>query len=173
MAITLYKYIDAQWLDNFFALGQVKIGTLFYYKDEENLGRIVGDKDEGVKNIVMESGDYLRIIPNSDTPEANFLKQVMPVVDSTNVEFIFKDFAWKAQYLSPNCYTFCASSKFAPDEMTGYGDSCYEILDAERYFGELNSALKLKRKVIYQGFNSITYCNRNFDYRNPGNFHQQ
>lgn len=175
MATTIYKYIDHQWVDNFFAFGQIKIGTLFYYTDEETLGNIRGDRDEGIKKLVMEYKEETIIDPTVESIDATFLKEEFGFIFGKNITNVTVGYAPGAElisnHFSPNIYTFCTASEFDLKAFTDYGDSCYEIFNAERFFAEITAALKLKRKVTYQGFYPITYCNREFDYRKPNQLH--
>lgn len=70
----LYKYIKREHLDTFFRNGTIKIGTLYGYRSEEELGAIIGDKEEGQHITILDAPEGRKIDMGLRLPSPIFLK---------------------------------------------------------------------------------------------------
>jgi len=169
MAVTIYKYTEGKYLDLFFCFGKIRIGTLFDYRREEDLGFVIGDREEGQSKIIFENPPSVFALGGKSI-EAEHFGKYLPIKGEGTISL-----APGARIIttinSPNYYIYCASLKFNPNVMSEYGGSCIEIFDAEKFFAEINLVMKRKRKTSYQGLHRVEYCNRETDYKNPSKFH--
>lgn len=170
MPTTIYKYLKAEHLNAFFLTGKIRIGTLFDYRREEDLGSVIGDKEEGLSKVIFEnkSDTPFEVNFDEDSPEARHFEHYLRIKGMPGSKAIINPgVRFDTTIHSPNCYIYCTSSKFDPDVMAEYGGSCIEIFNAENLFYEISQVMKRKRKVLFRGFHPIVYCDRESDYKNP------
>jgi hypothetical protein len=169
----LYKYIKQEHLELFFKQGTIKIGTLYKYRDEEQLGNVIGDKDEGTHFTELNSPHRREINLSDNSAEAHFFRQhvLRPEQRHLNVNVIMEAGAKIiSQSHSPNYYLYCVTSQYDPEMMKEFEcNACIEIIDPDKFFNAISKVMKHKGK--YGGYHKVIYRNRFTDHLNPHSVH--
>ena len=125
----LYKYMTREFARRLVRTGEVLIGTLHEFQNEELLGEQIGDSDEGNKSIYHD-GDMYADIPES-IPEftKSFFKLTGPGSRTINCNF--------TQTIStPNIYVFCCSASLCTTTGKEFGhdyDAAVKIHDPKTF----------------------------------------
>ncbi len=171
--MTLYKYINKKYLDDIFIHGRIKIGTLYEYRKEEELGLIVGDKEEGQHNTTLGGDEALEIDLGQNTLEAEYFRNhvLRPDQRHSKVKIIMEKGAKLiANTNSPNYYIFCMTSKYSEEVMKEFEcDACIEIFNPEHFFKIISRVIR--HKATFDGAYEITYGNKTTDHLNPHTVH--
>ena len=169
----LYKYIKKEHLESFLKRGTLKIGTLYEYRNEEELGTVIGDDKEGTHITELKSPQGRIIDLASNSPEAQYFKKhiLRPNQQNSNVKIIMEEGAnLIAHTNSPNYYIFCVTSEYGKEMMKEFNcDRCLEILDPEKFFKAISKVIR--HKGAYEGNFKITYENKTTNYLNPHKIH--
>lgn len=169
----LYKYVKREHLEAFFRSGSLKIGTLYEYRNEEELGKVIGDGEEGsyVTELLSPHGREVDLACRS--PEANYFRQhiLRPDQWDSKVKIVMEAGAnLIANTNSPNYYIYCVSSVFDEQAMHQFGcDSCIEITNPEKFFKAISKVIR--HKGGFDGVHRITYGLKKTDYLNPHQVH--
>lgn len=169
----LYKYIKKEHLDSFFKQGIIKIGTLYRYRDEEQLGNVIGDKHEGTHFTELDSPHRQTINLSDNSAEAQFFKQhlLRPDQQNLNINVIMEAGAKIiSQSHSPDFYLYCVTSRYDPNMMKAFEcDACIEIIDPDNFFRAISKVIRHKGK--YGGYHKVVYQNKVTDHLNPHTVH--
>jgi hypothetical protein len=105
-APTLYKYTRRAHAETLAHLGIVRLGTLYNYRDEEQHAVMIGDREEGWKQITETAVDA-----TGDTLSP-FARRFIGGPNLTSNTIIRNcDFAETVE--CPNCWLFCTSEKLS------------------------------------------------------------
>ncbi len=168
----LYKYIKKEHIDLFKKNGSLKIGTLYEYRNEEDLGSVIGDDKEGVHITELNSPQRREIDLADNTPESQYFRKLLPP-DKQDVRpkiIMMPDANVATHTTAPNCYLYCVTSKYDEDLMAEFGcDKCIEIFNPEKYFQAISKVIR--HRGDYLGYFDIVYGNKTTDYSNPHTIH--
>jgi len=169
----LYKYIKKEHLDLFYKNGSLKIGTLHEYRNEEDLGTVIGDNHEGLHITELNSPKGREIDLAGNTPEAEYFRKHVLRSDQqdSKVKIIMEAGAnLVAHTNSPNYYIYCVTSEFDKSVMKEFGcNRCIEIFNPEKYFKEISRVIR--HKAEYEGYFDIVYGSKKTDHLNPHKIH--
>jgi hypothetical protein len=151
----------------------LKIGTLHEYKDEEDLGSVIGDKNEGLHITELRSPHGREIDLAKNTPEAEYFKKhvLRPDQQNSKVKLVMEAGASLVAHTnSSNYYIYCITSEYDKDVMLKFGcDRCIEIVNPGKYFKEISRVIR--HKASYKGYFNIVYGNKTTDHLNPHKTH--
>ncbi len=147
----LYKYTEKKYLDNFFADGSLRIGTLYSYRDDSSLGRMVSDDMEGIK----KAHGHVKHAGPEDVRRNSVLSSLFQG-NVTITDCSFEDIRIEC----PNLYVFCASVEYSKDLHKAWFnqehyDACYKITAAELFFAAITRVLS--KQAIFLGFGAVNY----------------
>ena len=170
----LYKYIKREHLVSFFKNGLLKIGTLYEYRDEEELGSTIGDEDEGVIITTLNLPETGVVDLGKNTPETDYFKKhfnLHPQMYEKHIKLhMGPGVKFNATSESQDYYIYCASALYDKAVMEDFEcDSCIEILDTRKFFREITK--KLKFKAEYEGLYNIDYDSITKSYKTPHTTH--
>lgn len=161
----LFKYINKEHSKAFFDEGNLKIGTLYEYRNEEFYGSTIGDSEEGsgsmvtrFKSIDDHSSYYKKKnqIENKDGPNLTNVRitsvKLIAVLSESDKGLISTTY-------SDDCYIYCVSSEFNKRTMKKFCcDTCIEIFNPSRFFEEISNIIL--EQCTFEGYWSVVYRNR-------------
>lgn len=160
-----YKYLPQEIAELMVKKGSVKIGTLFDYKNEDELGTDIGDKNEGV--LTEWSNDKETKRTQSDLNRIEKLAfRIKEGLEGVQI----KDCLVQATQQSPDFFIYSVSDvfnvhimrKLCRDYHTTY-DACVRIIDPNAF---INAVSKLfKDKGHYETSAYIQYMDRTRHYK--------
>lgn len=169
----LYKYLKREHLKAFFQFGSLKIGTLYEYRNEEELGKVIGDGEEGTYVTELLSPNGREIDLSGSSAEADYFRQHVLRPDQWNskVKVVMEAGASLITNTnSPNYYIYCVSSHFDELVMHQFGcDSCIEIVHPEKFFKAISKVIR--HKGGFEGVHRIAYGPKKTDHLNPHGVH--
>ena len=158
---TIYKHLPLKYAKLLVHSGSIKIGTLYSYRNIEELGNEVGDNNEGLAfeysyDKVAKKGDQLNPL------ESKAIKVGPGMVVANN--YI------ERRHTSSNYYIFCASLSNEPSILEKLNrdypkdkyDSCVEITNLKKFVSDLTAAFGAEAEFI--GCFPCTYINRKYHY---------
>lgn len=140
--------------------GEIRIGTLYDFRDVERLGPEIGDKDEGTKTLTADGFQKL----DTGTPEtiANWLKDSLNNSIRTNSDgrlVICAGSGIRSKLSVPDRYVYCSSYEFdAALISNGEYDACLEIFNPEAFITAISN--KLKNRGHFLASRQCTYKTR-------------
>lgn len=158
----LYKFLKKEHADSLFNKGELKIGTLYDFRDQEKYGDARGDEGEGTKEE-YDKIDYMEIEnakSNSlDTLANEFIKIKEGVTGTTlsNVEF-------RKKYNSPNYYIFRMSGEFDEKLYEKFqSDVCVKIKSPYKFIHSISIELR-RHNADYVDLLKCIYTDREKEY---------
>jgi hypothetical protein len=136
----MYKYMNSRWARRFLRHGELRIGTLYDFRDEERLGPDIGDRVEGMKFVSRRGFTEL----DTGNPDSipHFLKQRINVTPPNRLRITVLD-GIGGKLEDPDSYVLCAAEVFDPGLMRRLGcDTCIEILNPDEFFRALSMKLR-------------------------------
>lgn len=150
----LYKFLPKRHLDNFFSYGNLRLGTVYDFKDEIKHTSARGDSNEGKKTvrrqldgtpIHLKHGVHIDVI--SDVFSGN-----VTITGTGSVS---------SQRVCNDAFIFCTSNEFSEELFSlWYADSiksgandltdaCYEIYDVQKFFSAISFSIRHKALPLY------------------------
>lgn len=165
--MTLYKYSKPEHVDAFFKDGNLRIGNLHWYRNEEGLGNIVGDTAEGTSatSFSLPNGKVIRM--DGSTPEAQYLAS-----DASGVMFgsggtvtaIGPNAGVTVKKESRDLYIFCCTYEYSEHQMKEFGGACFEIVWPNKFFKTISTAIR--DQAIFEHFGCVSYTDRETTWNN-------
>lgn len=166
--MSTFKFIERQYMEDFFKHGRLKLGTLFEYTDVEAHGYARGDSAEGTHTVRR---DVKSISLDSKSTEP-LISEMFRVHEGANA--VLEDCIFESVRRVPhNMYVFCSSLVYSDDALKLWNqrvernppDACYEIISVRHFFQSIYAAL---RRDI-RGFRCapVVYTDRHIDYMDP------
>ena len=156
-------------MDSFFKRGSIKIGTLYEYRNEEELGNVVGDDLEGVHITELHSPEGRKINLVDNSPESNYFRKhiLRPDQQASNVKIIMEAGASLIAHTnSPDSYIYCLTSNYDEKVMKEFEcDRCIEIFDPQKFFKAISKVIR--HKGTFDGVHEISYGSKTTDHLNP------
>ena len=152
----IFKFAESKFSKEFIDKGQIKIGTLYDYRNEEKYSGKICDNKEGNKTISVR-------IENVSTKGNEFLKHGIPMGGDGNIKLSNSTITLDLN--SKNCYIYCTASELLSDtliqyfEEDGY-DSCVMITQPNEFFKELDKSFEFGTFI---NFFSCLYGSRNIN----------
>ncbi len=158
---TIYKYLPKQYAQSLTCDGNIKIGTLYDYRNTEEYGREIGDENEGIS--IEYSHDKEAKRGDNLNPLESTAFQVGPGMTLIG-NYI------ERKHVSPNLYLYCASSiydiailnRLNEDFPENNYDACVKISNLKDVVEEISRALS--GKALFAGCIPCSYRNRKFHY---------
>lgn len=143
----LFKFSKKNHIENFLSKGQIRIGSLFEYRDHEKYKGKILDTDEGRKQISV----YFENVTFKDEDGKKLSSLGFEVGKGANVKLSNTTFSFKLD--SPNCYIYSTSAVFSTETLIqavsdGY-DSCALIVNPDDFFSDINNMFKKGKALGY------------------------
>jgi hypothetical protein len=150
----LFKYMKRSHALALIKKGQMRIGTLYEYRNVERHGVLVGDAREGSKGAVVRV-PFLEASSTEELPE--FARDMGVRIGPGRVTFENSTFLRTEE--SPDFYIFSASRHFDAVQMRLMGyDACVRIDNPESFFRAVSHSFR--HAGDYQGFHACHYIER-------------
>jgi hypothetical protein len=152
---TLYKYLERKYAESLVQRGNIVVGTLHSFRDEEKFGLGIGDRKEGKKNLTTT----LNATFVGGTPEADALRQFGIIIDSPDSSITFVDSYFDISVDHSDAYVWCSSGIKSADAMAKVdkADTCVEIFDVPGFYQALNEAMLRRDDVSPIGPQTVIY----------------
>lgn len=129
----LYKYIRREYLHKLLSHGEIRIGTLFEYRQTETYGLVIGDDAEGRESFSTNR-------PLQDLRTVRFAAKHN--VHLTNVVSHGSGDGFRVDVESLDYYIYCVTRSFSEEAMRDFGcDACVLIRNPEEFFGCITQKL--------------------------------
>jgi len=147
--LKLFKYLKRKYAQRMMSKGEVRIGTLSYYRNTEN--EAIADKDEGNMKFTKTFDDDERI----QNPRDFEIKMGLPKGSFMNFQggtiILKKGASLEINYDSSDVYIYCASKNNNQELKNKFNaDCCVEILDVQGFLDIISEKLS-KLGLIYPG----------------------
>lgn len=170
----LYKYLQRQFLEEFFHRGSLKIGTLSEYRNVEAFGPVIGDRDEGTSSTELgfKRGDEVAL--GGSSPEARFLRNILQTTpqqcSNMKIVSLVDGYNFVSQENSPELYIYCMTEAFDLEVMHQFGcDSCLEITNPASFLSAISH--RIRHKARLDGLHPIQYMSRKTTFTSPHQVH--
>lgn len=148
----VYKYMTRENADRLLSMGEVRVGTLLDYTDEEKHGSTIGDRAQGA----LVHCDARPMVASDDpTTQSLVFHAVVNLKDQATEEatggsIIFQGINFEVKYQAANCLMYCVSRNGSPAlhlefQREARYDTCLVIDDPKSYFQQLDAALREQR----------------------------
>ncbi len=143
--------------DNFFKHGELRIGTLYDFRNEEKHGSEIGDKDEGTKTLTTDGYHFIDTADSSTIPSwyAKGFNDSFKLVDAARLQIHARD-GVRVRLTIPDRYVFCMSDDYDSGliENGGYS-ACIRIHNPGDFFAALSK--EMRRKANWLGWGKCRY----------------
>lgn len=157
MCTLLFKYLRSEHIKQFMA-GQIRIGTLFQFRDVEKHLPDIGDQNEGkihrentVSGIFNSQNDVNKVWGMSD-----FIK-----IEGADRHCQFNNCTFTKSESSENLFILCLSYR-RNDAIWSKYNACIEIGNPHAFFYEISKELFFMAE--FKGWGKVTYSLRNIHY---------
>ncbi|GHE20117.1 hypothetical protein GCM10017767_06380 [Halomonas urumqiensis] len=161
----LYKHLPSRFADGLIARGEVRVGTLYEYRDDEKHGEGVLDRLEGKRETFLDV-DYMSLNGENDHP---FVREFIGVGEGSSV--VLQDVSFHKTHNSPDCWLYCVST--SDDEVVGANlsddyDACVRIDDPYLFMLALGRFFTqpLQPLTFCMGWWQCQYIGRKVEYEN-------
>jgi hypothetical protein len=144
--MSLFKYLEAVWADALVNRGSIRIGTLYGFRDAENLDAERADKLEGVRQYVGPA----EFISSRDEAATAYLAKQGAVFEGCTLINETRGPAFMNEVGSKDCYIYCMSNTFNETNCAAMGGACIEIVDG-KFFDCIGEHLLAKGLVKEHG----------------------
>lgn len=156
----MYRYSARKYTDALLSMGGIRVGTLHDFRKNEHK-RGIFDPQEGKKEV-FHAIDKL-LVTDPKTPEVKAIEQfgILKFEDGvTNVQF--EGITLLRPFDVLDCFILCTSKTFSRKTMREFegADSCYQILNPNRFYGILTEVLNSFYPVIFRGVHEVVYQDR-------------
>jgi hypothetical protein len=154
MSVPIFKYMSRKNATKLLEFGEIRVGTLYSYRDQERFGSQVGDPGEGTLHL-RKSGEVRLDTAQPDTvPE--FVRGSIKVGSGSRLQIMSSDGIGR-DFEDKDCWIYCASLVFDPSAMNAMDyDTCVEISDIRSFF----TAVTLEIRKQFWGAAGCVYSER-------------
>jgi len=154
-ASPVYKFVNKEYLESLFTLGDIRLGTLHNFRRTEQHGLNRGDSVEG-RNTVRLHVDHL------EDPKDGFAKRFLGLGDGCTLSNV----SLQETRNWPDAYVFCASTAYSESAFRRWHaeektDACYEIFDPTSFARAISQAVQ--HRAYCSGFAKIDYVDGDID----------
>lgn len=161
MSQSLYKYMHSRFATRMLTDGEIRLGTLYTFRDEERLGSEIGDREEGA--ITLKKSGFTIIDTKFENSVPPFLKAGISVSGSARLQIVARDGVGRREE-DPDCWIYCASERYDPEQMRSLGyDVCVEIFDVEQFFFAISRKF-WHRASVFWGAAKCVYRDRSIEH---------
>jgi len=158
---TIYKYLSSDHAIALTRHGCIRIGTLHNYRDTEEHGQEIGDKDEGI--TIEYSHD-------KEPKTGDKLNRFESIAFKLGSGMIVSNIYLERPHRSPNLYLYCASLTYDPSILHRLNlhcpgdeyDACVRITNVGEFVAKINAVFSAKARFV--GAYLCTYTPRKFHY---------
>ncbi|MFM1347324.1 hypothetical protein WFP14_12230 [Yersinia proxima] len=169
--MSLYKFIEKEFFDEFFLTGSLRLGTLEDFKKTEEHGGHRGDVSEGKHNVYRHVDD--KLILTADTlPSEPLISSSIHMDPASNQDSVtLSNVLFIDERNSQDVLTFCTSRVYSTHLFSEWNQKeslnyCYEIFDIKGFITAISNALSARSKGNkFKACDLVAYTNKNIDYR--------
>jgi len=138
----LFKYMKKEHADKLFNSGELHIGTLYDFRDEEKYGQKRGDEGEGKKEICEHINDITVKDSSQSNRLSDFSKQYIRIEDTAkNTRLV--NVTVSELHDSPDCYIYCMSKNFDERLYEKFqADVCVKLKSPYKFVHSISIALR-------------------------------
>ena len=164
----LYKYLKKEYVDRLFSDGELRIGTLYEFRNQE-LDQFRGDKDEGKKEIYDHVKDITITDPSKNNPLNSFVQQYINIEDSAK-NFRISNCTFSQSLNSPNFYIYCMSKCFDTHLFDKFEtDVCVKIKSPYKFIKCISK--NFRNIASFVSLSPVMYGSRNQPYDRHDKYH--
>lgn len=163
--MSLYKFVEREFLDSFFTTGCLRLGSLYDFKDTIEHGDSRGDKSEGEHNLIRGIDGTIAITKDKYEP---IISEVFRMEGEG--ESYLSNLSIVVPRRSPDGFVFCTSKLFTEELFWRWHsenkvDACYEITNPIMFFSAINKAIT--SSAFFFGNANVTYAEDPIPYNSP------
>lgn len=162
---SLFKFVEHQYMDEFFDTGSLRLGTIHSFRDLVEYGVSRGDEEEGKHHIKRYNDGVVTL-----------RKDVHHPVISEIFKFEGEGESWIhggtfiVPRVSPDSFVFCTSNMYSEGLFdTWYKkeklDSCYEILNPHGFIAAISRVIESSTYFVKSS--NVFYTQKEIDYQSP------
>ncbi len=152
----LYKYMESRFAARFLRDGDIRLGTLYGFRNVERFGEVIGEAEEGRKYVRKQGHSVVDTAYPETVPY--FLKQRINVAAPNRLRIEARD-GIGGMMEDPDGYVLCLTDQPDVAQMRQFGyDSCLEVLDSDEFFRAIS--VKVRHQLRFWGAAKVVYRNR-------------
>ena len=161
--MALYKFIEKEFFDSFFAGGSLRIGTIYNFKDTVEHGLSRGDQSEGEHHLIRGIDGTVAISKDKHEP---IISEVFEMAGEGQAHI--SNLSTIVPRRCEDGFVFCTSYIYNEDLFWRWHkknnvDSCYEITNPKAFFGAISRAIE--NSANFFANSNVTYTDKNIDYQ--------
>ncbi|HTE45591.1 MAG TPA: hypothetical protein VK636_10135 [Gemmatimonadaceae bacterium] len=152
----LYKYIDkAEYAEKMLSAGEIRIGTLYSYRAQEQFGDVVGDAAEGIVRVTDHYVD--EAIPNDPARRTRLANRVFK--GGTDMRLINVRFTFPEE--SADYFLYCVAYRFSGRAARAFrAVSCIVVTDPGPFLKYISNAMTERGHSLRDVVTPCTYTSR-------------
>lgn len=163
--MTLYKFIERKYCDDFFNTGSLRLGTIHSFRDTVEYGEHIGDEDEGIHHIKRSVDNPVTHSKENNEPIISEFFNLKGDGDVTisNMSFV-------VPRKSADAFIFCTSYLFTEALFKMWNDkkrfdACYEITDVKLFIESISQKIELSAYFVLE--TKVAYIGKEIDWQSP------
>ncbi|MFJ7787699.1 hypothetical protein [Pseudomonas sp. NPDC096925] len=156
---SFYRYSAKKYNDALLALGNVRIGTLHDFRNEEHK-KGIADVNEGKKTV----SHIIKYANSDDGPSIHFdaIEKFGAIGRNKDSSILLENVHLSRDFSFPDCYIHCASQLYSSETMAQFegSDSCVEIFDVLGFYNRLTETLGTVQPVRLHTVQKVFYMER-------------
>lgn len=167
----LFKYLKKEHSEKLFNDGELRIGTLYDFRKQEQYGPKIGDQSEGKKEIFEKIEHEFIEDPSNNNQLSLFVKQFIHLADTAK-NITIANCSFSHEHKSDNCYIYCMSKEFNDKLYEEFEtDVCIKIKSPYKFIEYISKSMK--QIGVVQGFKicPIEYTSRRKAYGKHDEYH--
>lgn len=160
----LFKYLPRRFADALISSGDLRLGTLHDFQDEERHGHAIGDRAEGVAEVYDNPP---LLVTGSGTPLSPPVRAALG--DDPPPGNVFDRCLFTITERTENRWLYCTSSRCHPSLVGEFGaDACVRIRKARRFYRAIFQELANRRLITSMDVLRCVYRDRAWHYEDAG-----
>ncbi|MFT7423146.1 MAG: hypothetical protein ACI8UC_001216 [Psychromonas sp.] len=161
--LSLFKFIEKEFLDSFFATGCLRLGTIYDFKDIEEHGISRGDHSEGEHHLIRGIDGTVKLTKNKHEP---LISEVFKFEGEG--EASISNLSIVVPRRCEDGFIFCTSNQYNENLFRDWKrednlDSCYEIVNVRGFIQAVNKAIS--NSAFFYANSDVIYTEDQIDYQ--------
>ncbi|WP_321283016.1 hypothetical protein [uncultured Vibrio sp.] len=163
----LYKFVEKQFMDDFFERGSLRLGTILDFNDIVTHGTARGDTAEGQHGIIRNMNGELKVQGGKPEP---IVDELFKIERDVHVRMNFKNVVLQVSRKCGDGFIFCTSNEYTDDLFRRWNleeqtDACYQIFNPHGFYHEITKVIR--SSVLVSGFKDVVYSPDPIPYNSP------
>jgi len=161
--LSLFKFIEREFLDSFFATGCLRLGTIYDFKDIIEHGMSRGDQSEGEHHLIRRINGTVKLAKDKYEPVISELFRF-----EGEGEASISNLSIVVPRKCPDGFIFCTSNRYNEKLFKDWKreenlDSCYQIININGFIQAISKAIA--HSAFFYTNSNVIYTEKEIDYQ--------